>query len=136
MLTKFDVITPLDAVDDSNSRSLIGEKSKMSDHSVLICNFDATYSKTNPSVDKNPEYAGKKRRYCFKDLPGNFCNNQHFQTAIQMYITKLETLLANQTIIDEAYTELCELLVAASKTHCIEIYSLYPDTVCMVCYTV
>ncbi len=108
--SKFQVITPIDAVDDSNSRFLIGEKSKMSDHSILICEFNATFSTVNPSVNKSSEYPGRKRRYCFKDLPHDFCNSDNFKAAIQLYVTKLENLDLNQGNIDAAYKDLCELL--------------------------
>ena len=115
----FCVITPVDAVDDSNSRFLIGEKSKMSDHSILICTFSATYSSQCPELDSDsgPQYPGRKRRYCFKNIPDNFCNNDAFKAALQVYITKLETLQSDQHNIDEAYNDFCEQLVSEMDSY-------------------
>ncbi len=120
--TDFRVITPLDAVDNSNSRYLIGEKSKMSDHSILICSFSASYStqcNDVPQLDSatNAQYPGRKRRYCFKNTPENFCNNDAFKASLHVYITKLETLQADQSNIDQNYNDLCELLVSEMDTY-------------------
>ncbi len=123
----FTVITPLDAVDDSNSRHLIGERSKISDHSLLICNFEVSNANQITSgvdiADKNSdnenhmhngtrEYPGRNRRYCFKEIPDNFCKNDVFIAALQHYIAKLESINVNQENIDTAYVELCELLIS------------------------
>ncbi|CAG2190911.1 HMGCR [Mytilus edulis] len=108
-LVSFEVITTCSIVEQSNLFSLLGERSKVPDHSVLTTEFktNCTYS-TKSQV---PQECVENKRYKLKSIPNDLFASDLSKIALQSIITQIERTRKTQTHIDEIYSKLCDIII-------------------------
>ncbi|CAG2190910.1 unnamed protein product [Mytilus edulis] len=96
-------------VEQSNLFSLLGERSKVPDHSVLIAEFKTTCTYSTKS--QVPQECVENKRYKLKSIPNDLFASDLSKIALQSIITQIERTRETQTNIDEIYSKLCDVII-------------------------
>ena len=103
-----------DLMEKFSLSTLLSDKCKVSDHSMLTLKFHHSYIERqteNIFTDKEDDMQDNNLRfYCFEEKPPNFLTSQTWRSAVTNMINKLQLLKANQRELDSIYSDLCSKL--------------------------
>ena len=107
----FNVITVQSLVDKYDLHGLLGERSKLPDHSALTTDITVTNY-----IYESDSHAGdqeiKSTRFKLKTIPDNFMDSDLARSAIIDIISQIERCRDCQEDIDSIYTNLCKSIVS------------------------
>ena len=104
----FKVITVQSIVDENSLHGLLGERSRLPDHSVICTEFETNHS--NCCADNNEN--APRNRYNLKKMPSDFMTSELCRATISNIITSIETARENQESMDKIYDSLCHTIKA------------------------
>ncbi|XP_060556851.1 uncharacterized protein LOC132717406 [Ruditapes philippinarum] len=109
----FTVLTINEIVEKNNLHGLIGERSRLPDHSALLGEFDLGIT-DNSSFDcgthANIDHTSKQPRFKLKQIPNDFMESDMVKSAIFNLIDRIERCRETQGEIDAIYDNLCKLI--------------------------
>jgi hypothetical protein len=111
----FNVMTMQSIVDRDKLHSLLGERSRLPDHSAIIVKFTATYAHTNDHL-LNVGQEVRRQRYKVRQVPNDFMNSNIARLAIIECIDKIESCRETQAEIDDIYRTLCDSISEMDRT--------------------
>lgn len=108
--SRFKVITVQELTAEHDLQGLLGERSRLPDHSALVTEFHCTdyYHTVNDSVRIN---TSQKVRFKLKCIPVNFMENERAAVAITAIITQIESARETQNDIDAINKNLCDVIL-------------------------
>jgi len=107
----FKVLTMQSVVDLFQLHGLIGDGSRLPDHSVLITEYATGYNDYRPTTGTTPN----KDRYNLRKIPSDFMTGDLSRRAIANLITIIETTRENQTSVDSIYCDLCSIITTEMR---------------------
>ncbi|CAC5360994.1 unnamed protein product [Mytilus coruscus] len=107
----FKVLPIQNIVDIHKLQPLIGERSKLPDHSVIICHLKLTVTDLIDEAQPiDPLF--NRSRYRLDRIPGDFMSSELRRLAIVNIIDQIERIRETQENIDMIYSDLCNVIVA------------------------
>ena len=123
----FNVITMNEIIEKVNVQSLISERCKPPDHSILTVTVDCLHNLFNNrgnnsdvSCDNStPANVNKinHNRYNFKQVPDAFMSSNNWKTNLNKVLDRLISLQNNQVEIDKTYSDFCNILTLEMNTY-------------------
>ena len=111
------VLTPNDIVDKFKLESMLSDRCKMSDHSVIWTSFKAT-ADINLHEQSNILFDSKtNKKFYFNNINNNFLSNSHWFNIIAELERKLSQNDVFQQHIDACYHTFCHKLFMEMDTH-------------------
>ena len=108
----FNVMTSRSITDDGNLTHLLGERSKVPDHSAIIVEFRTLHESLNRHNDPtNNRNSHGQKCYKLKSIPNDFITSDLSKLALQTIITRIESARETQGEIDAIYETLCYVIV-------------------------
>ena len=98
-------------VDSFQLHGLIGDGSRLPDHSVLITEYATGYNDYRPTKETTPS----KDRFNLRKIPSDFMTGDLSRRAIANLITIIETTRENQTSVDSIYCDLCSIITTEMR---------------------
>ncbi|VDI60035.1 Hypothetical predicted protein [Mytilus galloprovincialis] len=105
---KFEVLTAESIVNNNSLFGLLGGKSRLPDHSVLITEFTVTHFEQAVSTDNEM----KRARFKINQIPLDFMSSEIRRNALINIITDIEHSRETQENIDVIYENLCTEIIA------------------------
>ena len=106
-IKNFTVLTIQNIVAEFGLLKFVGEKSKLPDHSVIMCEFNLSECCLVSSTPKS-EYC--QNRFQFNRIPNDFMSSELRRSALIATIDLIENSRKTQESIDEIYEQLCEII--------------------------
>ena len=104
-------VLPIQCIVDKNKlHSMIGERSKVPDHSVITCEFK--YQHETVSEYKNDNPIDKPPRYRLDRIPLDFMTSEIRRQALILLIEQIERSRETQDNVDIIYDNLCNVIIA------------------------
>ena len=110
----FKVLPITDIIETNGLKSIISERCKPPDHSILYCvinYFTSSEEEIQTNINEHINYqekvANPKRRFFFNDTPDDFMKSDLWKQSIANIIKRIELRLSNQENIDKNYELLC-----------------------------
>ena len=134
-VSKFEVRSPSDVVNTSDSIKMLNtsdsikmliDKSKFSDHAILITELNLSETPEHTCVHYEPninntemecEDLNSKKIYNFRNIPSSFMNNDLWKRIVTNMIDKHLNRIENQSELDLVYTKLQEFIAKEMKAH-------------------
>lgn len=104
----FKVITAQSLIDSHGLHYLIGGRSRVPDHSVLVFELETG---DNCSHTTNISETHTERRYNLRKIPVDFMGSELTRAALLNLISQIEISREPQTEIDIIYDRLCEIII-------------------------
>ena len=101
-------MTSRSIVTDGNLTHLLGDGSKVPDHSAIVFELRTKYK----PILRNDYFINAPKRYNLKSIPNGFMSSDLFKLALQTIITRIESARETQGEIDVIYENLCEVIVS------------------------
>ncbi|WAR27263.1 hypothetical protein MAR_012967, partial [Mya arenaria] len=101
----FSVLPSQSIVDKHSLHGLLGERSRVPDHSVLIACFETDYNDLYVHED-----TPSRARYDLKRLPQDFMSSETAKLAISNLISRIQSARETQTEMDTIYENLCSII--------------------------
>ena len=99
----FNVVTVQEITDQFALHGLLGERSRLPDHSVLLAEFECDISSTQVNLDA--KQSSNDVRYKTKNIPPDFMSSEISRIALINIITRIESTRETQEDIDSIYTD-------------------------------
>ena len=117
-VTEFKVLLTNDLVDEFGLSTVLSERCRSPDHSVLLCNINIqTYDENHNYCNGNNEddfntciLPRSERKYNFSNSPQEFMCTPSFLQSQESLIQKIEECQHSQTSLNAVYEELCNEL--------------------------
>jgi hypothetical protein len=111
LCSSFEVITVQSIVDNHRLHGLLGQRSCLPDHSVLITDFTVSHTTKYCSSGSNDhEKCGS--RYKLNRIPEDFMNSELSRLALLGLISQIERCRETQSEIDRIYETLCSTILS------------------------
>lgn len=116
--TSFSVEPCEQAIDRVGCHSLIGDKSRVPDHSMLIFKFrartkdyvDQNRQENSHTNDASTDYRPNKK-YLMNRIPSNFMESDMVRAAINELIYKIESARETQEAVNVLYDDFCKVVI-------------------------
>ena len=117
----FKVMTSRSIIDKGNLTQLLGERSKVPDHSALIVEFQSlNVLSKHDDVTSNWTTGGKKW-FKLKSIPNDFMSSDLSRLALQTMISRIDSARETQGEVDSVYENLCKV-ITTEKENSIPIF--------------
>ncbi|VDI48001.1 Hypothetical predicted protein, partial [Mytilus galloprovincialis] len=107
----FKVLTTQDIVDNNNLQGLIGDKSKLPDHSVITCEFKVTHCNLVNNTESSNQ-SNTPSRHRLDRIPLDFMSSDLMRQTLLNLIGQIEHSRETQENVDKIYDNLCNLIIA------------------------
>ncbi|XP_053381944.1 uncharacterized protein LOC128549356 [Mercenaria mercenaria] len=98
-------------VDQNGLHGLLGERSRLPDHSALITTFYTAYS-DNVGQLSSAGQETRRQKFKVRTVPDDFIDSELARVAIINCISRIECCRDSQSDIDGIYSDLCESIIA------------------------
>ena len=95
-------------MDENALHGLLGDRSRLPDHSVICTEFETDHSNCCAVNNEN----APRNRYNLKKMPSDFMTSELCRATISNIITSIETARENQESMDKIYDSLCHTIKA------------------------
>ena len=95
-------------MDENSFHGLLGDRSRLPDHSVICTEFETDHSNCCAVNNEN----APRNRYNLKKMPSDFMTSELCRATISNIITSIETARENQESMDKIYDSLCHTIKA------------------------
>ena len=107
----FQVLTAQEIIDRYNLHGLIGVRSRLPDHSVLLAEIDIGVHETDYTYQDGVKSEDGLPKYKLKSIPSDFMESEMARTAVLNIIMRIESCRETQGEIDGIYDNLCQVIL-------------------------
>lgn len=110
-IKSFAVMTIQSIVDRLKLYTLINEKSRLPDHSVLVCEFMVTGHSIFSRSSEGKNEQQRQTRFKLNCVPVDFMNEERNRLALLNIIEEIEACRETQINVDDIYNKLCNTII-------------------------
>lgn len=107
------VLTMQELADEHRLHGLLGERSRLPDHSAILTQIELDYSSYESTTDNVDQR--KHKRFKLRQIPQDCMQSELAMTAIRSVIRTIESARGTQSEVDSTYESLCSCISTEMK---------------------